>query len=77
MKNIRFTQTIEVSAEVHASVPDDWTDEDINNFVREAVVGITLDDPDDGAYNGDANITGLICWDASITNGTLLEVGNA
>ena len=77
MKNIRFTQTIELSVEVEASVPDAWTDADIKDFVTEAVVGITIDDPDDSAYNGDADITSLILWDATIVSGNLSEVSNA
>lgn len=75
MKNIRFTQSINLSVTIEASVPDDWTDEDIQEFTKECVVGITIDDPADHPdYNGNdvtfeefsldgAEITDAILWE--------------
>lgn len=78
MKSIRFTQNINLNVEIEASVPDDWTDKDVKDFVTDCVVGITIDDPDDHLENGtEVDITSLILWDAKIANGRLLEVSNA
>ena len=78
MKNVRFTQSINLSVTIEATVPDDWTDENINDFATDCVVGITIDDPDDSAYNGDGvTLTFLGLDGADVSEGIVWEVSNA
>ena len=43
MKTIRFTQAVELTVNIEALVPDDWTDEDITEFAREYAIRCTVD----------------------------------
>lgn len=45
MKNIRFTQSINLSVTVEVSVPDDLSDEDIHELAKEFPLGVTLYSP--------------------------------
>jgi hypothetical protein len=60
MKNIRFTQSLNMAVTIEASVPDDYTDDDIFHFANEFSLSTTVDVPDYPAYDDDNyEITGL------------------
>jgi len=46
MKNMRFTQVVSVTVTLEAEIPDDWTDEQIDDFAQNCVTNITVDNPD-------------------------------
>lgn len=67
MKNIRFTQSINMSVTVEVQVPNDWSDENIHEFTKDFPVAIEvngIDEPDvvvesislDGAEITDAQL---------------------
>lgn len=45
MKNIRFTQSINLSVTVEVSVPDDMSDEDIHELARNCPLEVMVDYP--------------------------------
>jgi len=47
MKTILFTQSVELTLDVEANVPDDWTPEDIEDFAKNFETVITVDVPQD------------------------------
>lgn len=74
MKTIRFTQSINLSVTIDAEVPDNWTDDDIDDFVTDCHTYVNVDEPDDPAYNGrDVKLVSVHLDGAEITDGTLWD----
>lgn len=53
MKNIRFTQNINLSVTIEAQVPNDWDDLDTQAFANDWITSITVNEPDDSLENGE------------------------
>lgn len=67
MKNIRFTQSINLSVTIEAQIPDDW---DSDTFAEEFIVKITVDEPDDPADNGNGFTISELSLDGAETTDT-------
>lgn len=78
MKNMRFTQVISVTVTLEAEIPDDWTEDDIQDFSSDCATSITVDDPDDYVdyphNTKDTKIVSLSVDGADIIDSTVWEV---
>lgn len=52
MQAIKFTQNITLSVDIEASVPDDWSMEDIEGFANDCPTNITVN-PTSNDYEAD------------------------